>query len=84
MEPRTDLTDAQRAAFEQNEAEFAELESQWRAAREAAEARLRDADYDPGGPLYCYRCTCSSFVPSDDDGNVCEREFCRHTAMQHA
>ncbi|MFB6821280.1 hypothetical protein ACFCXA_06780 [Streptomyces virginiae] len=80
-------TEAQRDAFRQNESAFAELENQSRSVREAAEARLREADYDPGGPLYCYVCTCSQFVSPDDDGGLdarCEREFCRHTSMQHA
>ncbi|MDH6514422.1 hypothetical protein M2164_000900 [Streptomyces sp. SAI-208] len=86
-DPPPHLTPAQREAFQQNESDFAELENRSRSVREAAEARLRHADYDPGGPLYCYVCTCSSFVAPDDDGGLdarCEREFCRHTSMQHA
>ncbi len=80
-------TDAQLEAFKRNESDFAELEKHSRSVREAAETRLRDADYDPGGPLFCYVCTCSSFVPADNDGGLdarCQREFCRHTSMQHA
>lgn len=82
------LSEAQREAFRRNESDFAELERHRRSVREAAEARLRDADYDPGGPLFCYVCTCSQYLaPPDDEGGVdarCEREFCRHTWMQHA
>ncbi|MDI5912205.1 MULTISPECIES: hypothetical protein [Streptomyces] len=78
------LTEAQREAFKQNESDFAELEKRSRSVREAAEARLRDANYDPGGPLFCYVCTCSSFLSSDDNGVVCQRDFCRHSAQQHA
>ncbi|MFF5705051.1 hypothetical protein ACFY7H_21470 [Streptomyces sp. NPDC012794] len=81
------LTDAQREAFTRNGSEFAELENHSRSVREAAAARLREADYDPGGPLYCYVCTCSQFLAPDDDGGLdarCQREYSRHTSMQHA
>ncbi|MDH6455401.1 MULTISPECIES: hypothetical protein [unclassified Streptomyces] len=81
------LNEVQREAFKQNEADFAELEKHRRSVRQAAEVRLRDADYDPGGPLYCYICTCSSFLAPDNDGGLdakCQRQFCRHTSMEHA
>ncbi|MFF8381223.1 hypothetical protein ACF07V_34460 [Streptomyces sp. NPDC015661] len=81
------LTEAQREAFKQNESDFAELENHSRSVREAAEARLRGVDYDPGGPWYCYVCTCSQFLSPDNNGGLnarCQREFCRHKSMQHA
>jgi hypothetical protein len=78
------LTAAQREAFVRNQSDFAELEQHSRSVREAAEARLRHASYDPNGPLYCYRCTCGSFLSSGENSRVCGRSFCRHTAMEHA
>lgn len=80
-DPRTDLTEAQREAFRNNESDFAELEKRTRSVREAASARLRDADWDSGGNSPCFVCPCADFL---GESSVCERDFCRDPATKHA
>ncbi|MFC8953562.1 hypothetical protein ACFT8P_13080 [Streptomyces sp. NPDC057101] len=79
------LTGAQRDAFTQNESDFAELEEHTLSVREAASARLRDANYDPGSSFHCFRCPCPSFKEQESvpPSLICTRPYCRHHKTSH-
>ena len=82
MQPEYDLTDDQKKAYAENEADFAELEKQIRSLAETAKSRLTASGlrHGPGTEFYCYLCSCREFQGSD---HQCTRSTCRHSRLRH-
>ncbi|GAB3002233.1 hypothetical protein GCM10023080_079890 [Streptomyces pseudoechinosporeus] len=81
MQPEYDLTDAQKKAYEDNKANFGDLEKQIRSFEEAANSRLAASGlrFDPDAP-YCYLCPCHEFESST---TRCARSTCGHSMTSH-
>ncbi|MFI2371609.1 hypothetical protein [Streptomyces sp. NPDC018833] len=82
----TSLTDAQKRAFQQNEADFAKLEEQMRSVEEAATARLSASglEFDEDR-RNCYLCLCSGFESSGSSTRPSTRcANCPHQMTRHA
>ncbi|WP_055715757.1 hypothetical protein [Streptomyces torulosus] len=81
-----DLTEAQKKAFGENEAEFRKFDDQLRGVREAARARLTDSGWEPdpgpGDTIPCLSCPCPDFQPGGPQGR-CKRPSCRHFLIDH-
>lgn len=79
-----DLTDAQKKAFEENEADFRKLDDQIHGIRDTARARLTDTDWepDPDGDFGCLACPCPGFQVGGPKGD-CKRPSCRHSLLNH-
>ncbi|WCE02532.1 hypothetical protein PGH47_43090 (plasmid) [Streptomyces sp. HUAS 31] len=79
-----DLTDAQKKAFEENEAAFRRFDDQVSGVREAARARLTRNGWepDPNGTRPCLSCPCPDLQLVDAQGN-CKRGGCRHPLGDH-
>ncbi|GAA3866326.1 hypothetical protein GCM10023084_19480 [Streptomyces lacrimifluminis] len=78
------LTDAQKKAFEENEADFRRLDDQLRGIRETARARLTSNDWEPdsNGTIPCLSCPCPDFQSGGPEGK-CKRVSCRHSFSGH-
>ncbi|MCL6736852.1 hypothetical protein [Streptomyces neyagawaensis] len=81
-----DLTEAQKKAFAENEADFRKFDDQLRDVREAARARLRGSGWDPGpgseDAIRCLSCPCPDFQAGGPQGK-CKRASCRHFLIDH-
>jgi hypothetical protein len=77
-------TDAQKKAFEENEADFRRFDEQISGIRETARARLENSGWDPGqnDALPCLSCWCPGFEPGGPQGK-CKRVSCRHQMIDH-
>ncbi|MGW6793857.1 hypothetical protein [Streptomyces chartreusis] len=79
-----DLTDAQTKAFEQNQADFAELKKQMRSFAETANSRLTASGLAHGPGLHpnrCFLCSCTEFHGLPDDR--CTTLHCGHEMTSH-
>ncbi|MEV0637001.1 hypothetical protein AB0I77_18980 [Streptomyces sp. NPDC050619] len=81
MQPEYDPADAQKKAYEENEADFSILEKQLRSFDETATARLAAIGrrFDPDAQ-YCYRCPCDQF---EGTHIRCARDTCGHSMASH-
>ncbi|MGV9499539.1 hypothetical protein [Streptomyces sp. NPDC003642] len=81
MEPDTELTDEQREAYAENEADLGRLETHLRDVQGTATARLTTAGLtlDPDA-TNCLLCPCKEFK---GDTNLCGRPGCRHSRLRH-
>lgn len=79
MQPEKRITDAEKKAYKENEADFRRLDEQIREVRMAASSRLVAAgrDFNPDAQ-YCYRCWCEQY---EGNGGPC---VCRHGFSNHA
>ncbi|MBT2505174.1 hypothetical protein J7I98_04525 [Streptomyces sp. ISL-98] len=81
-----DLTDAQKKAFEENEADFRRLDDQIRGVQETARTRLTNNGWepepDPDGGIPCLACPCPEFQFGGQLGK-CKRGSCRHSSGSH-
>ncbi|MFF7841483.1 hypothetical protein ACFZC6_22140 [Streptomyces ossamyceticus] len=81
-----DLTEAQKNAFEDNQAEFRKFGDQLRDVREAARARLTDSGWEPApeseDAIRCLSCPCPDFQGGGPEGK-CKRGSCRHFLIDH-
>ncbi|MDX2541478.1 hypothetical protein ACOT81_00940 [Streptomyces sp. WI04-05B] len=79
-----DLTDAQRKAFEENEADFRRFDDQIRGVQETARARLTNSGWAVGqnDGFPCLSCWCPDFQAGGPQGS-CKRVSCRHALINH-
>jgi hypothetical protein len=79
-----DVTDAQKKAFEENEADFRRFDDQLRDIRETARARLTKTSWGPdrNDTIPCLSCPCPDFEPGGPQGK-CKRVSCRHELGGH-
>ncbi|WP_327696869.1 hypothetical protein [Streptomyces sp. NBC_00459] len=79
-----DVTDAQKKAFEENEADFRRFDDQLRGIRETARARLAKNGWEPDrkDTIPCLACPCPDFQPGGPQGN-CKRISCRDSLISH-
>ncbi|MGV9453784.1 hypothetical protein [Streptomyces sp. NPDC003635] len=78
------LTDGQKKAFEDNEAEFRKLDGQMRGVRESARARLSTSGWEPDSSdgRRCLSCPCPDYQGGGPQGG-CKRLSCRHPLLDH-
>ncbi|WP_371661832.1 hypothetical protein [Streptomyces sp. NBC_00280] len=79
-----DVTDAQKKAFEENEADFRGFDDQLRGIRETARARLAKNGWEPDrkDTIPCLVCPCHDFQQGGPQGK-CKRVSCRHSFGSH-
>ncbi|KOU56380.1 hypothetical protein ADK57_41975 [Streptomyces sp. MMG1533] len=78
-----EITEAQKKAFEDNEADFRRLDDQMHGIQEAARARLIDNGWDPGiEGIPCLACPCPDFMADGQLGR-CRRGGCGHPFGRH-
>ncbi|WP_062646099.1 hypothetical protein [Streptomyces maremycinicus] len=79
-----DLTDAQKKAFADNEADFRRLDAQVRGTQETARARLIAHGWgsDSEETIPCLSCPCPDFQPGGAL-HKCKRGSCRHPLSDH-
>ncbi|MFH0518584.1 hypothetical protein ACHBTE_15570 [Streptomyces sp. M41] len=81
MKSEYDLTDEQKKAYADNEAELGNIETQMRSIQDAANTRLAAAQlrFDPDG-TYCLQCPCDEYVGPN---HTCGRRTCTHSRLSH-
>ncbi|MFE9928672.1 hypothetical protein [Streptomyces sp. NPDC005533] len=79
---QNDLTDAQKKAFEQNEADFRRLDDHVRDVQETARARLTNTGWpDSGDTRRCFSCPCPDLIVNAQ--GKCKRSGCGHPLTDH-
>lgn len=80
-----DLPDELKKAYEQNRADFAELDRQLRSVQEAARLRLVESGHSfDRDAMYCYLCGCPDFIePEFGPSGECGRDYCHSSIAQH-
>ncbi|MFF3373880.1 hypothetical protein ACFYXF_13190 [Streptomyces sp. NPDC002680] len=84
MRSEDDLTDDQKKAFEQNEADFTELKKRMRSFAESANSRLDASGLHRGPgthPNRCLLCRCTAFQGTPD--HPCTTYNCHHDMTSH-
>lgn len=79
MQTEHDLTDSQKKAFEENEADFVELNKQMRSFGETASSRLATSGLhrDPNAND-CLLCPCGQFQGAPGDKCTCGHQMTSH------
>ncbi|MFB8237523.1 hypothetical protein ACFC58_13325 [Kitasatospora purpeofusca] len=80
---QNDLTEAQKQAFEQNEADFRNLDDHVRDIRETARARLTANGWEPDSndTRPCFSCPCPDLQVAAQ--GKCQRGGCHHPIYDH-
>jgi hypothetical protein len=83
MSSQVELPDEQKNAYEQNDADFADLEKRIRSVSETAVARLVSAGRFPEPPesTQCLRCPCTEFRSEPHHPHECAD--CPHSRTSH-
>ncbi|KOG37158.1 hypothetical protein [Streptomyces resistomycificus] len=81
MQPTYGLTDAEKKAYAENEADLSTLEEQLRSFDKVANSRLAAIGrrFDPDAQ-YCYRCPCDQY---EGASSRCARDTCGHSRTGH-